>query len=59
VFQFNSNEDLAVGNYTIPFKFKLPDELPSSMHYKNGDHKDIPSIKVKYHIRVDFLQCSI
>jgi len=48
---FNFQGPLNPGDYTVPFEFKLPDGLPSSMIFKRTDLRERPSVKVKYSIR--------
>lgn len=48
---FTFQGPLNPGDYTIPFEFTLPANIPSSMMYKNPNHRDKPSAKIKYSIR--------
>lgn len=36
------------GDYQIPFEFKLPADLPSSMFFKDYKIREKPKAKVKY-----------
>jgi hypothetical protein len=49
-FTFPQQQDLAPGDYTIPFEFVLPQNLPSSMILKNrpGYRGERPKAAVKY-----------
>ena len=47
---FTFQGPLMPGDYTIPFEFKLPDCLPSSIMYNNKHHHDKPKAVVKYSI---------
>lgn len=53
-FKFNG-QPLMPGHYIIPFEFKLPTDIPSSMQFKDERHKDKPCMKIKFHIRVNLL----
>ena len=44
-------EGLLPGDYEIPFEFKLPPNLPSSMLFRNYDHFSNPRAMIKYIIR--------
>ena len=48
---FTFQEPLSPGDFTIPFEFTLPENIPSSMMYKNPNHNNSPSAKIKYSIR--------
>ncbi len=48
---FTFQGPLNPGDYTIPFEFTLPNNLPSSIMFKNKFHRDKPSAKVKYNIK--------
>lgn len=40
-----------MGDFTIPFEFKLPDHIPASIMYKNENTKEKPKSVVQYSIR--------
>lgn len=42
---------LAPGDYTIPFEFDLPANLPASVIWKRKDHYDKPSIRIQYSVK--------
>lgn len=39
------------GDYTVRFSFLLPDDVPSSINYKNSESKSKPKAKVKYYVK--------
>jgi hypothetical protein len=41
---------LEIGDYTIPFEFKLPQNIPSSIVYKGGGREE-PYGKIKYSVQ--------
>jgi hypothetical protein len=49
---------LMPGDYTIPFSFILPSNLPSSMNFKDSHIHAKPKAKVKYHIKAEMLDHS-
>lgn len=48
---FQFTQLLLPGDYTIPFEFTLPTNLPSSIMYHNKGHSDHPKAHVKYSAR--------
>lgn len=42
---------LAPGDYTIPFEFKLPNNVPASMLFENRQNHNEPVVKIKYTIQ--------
>ena len=50
VFHFEQGP-LQPGDYTLPFEFDLPNELPASIMWKRKDDWAKPSIKIKYSVK--------
>ena len=48
---FTFQGPLNPGDYTIPFDFNLPNQLPASILWARKDHHDRPKASVKYSIK--------
>lgn len=48
---FTFNGPLYPGDYTIPFEFTLPPQLPSSIMYRNDRIRERPKAEVNYRIK--------
>jgi len=48
----NAFAQLDAGGHCFGFSFRMPNDIPSSIFYKNSNVIQKPKAKVKYHIKV-------
>ena len=48
---FSFQGPLAPGDYTIPFEFTLPQNIPASMLFEKRNAPDEPFVKIKYTVQ--------